>query len=129
NPSVHRDTDCPVDRSAVARSRDSSKSTLFRLDDEERTRKLPRLFLVLYLQRTRVPVSEYAVSQGLQHSSTCFVLALSSALAFSLERVSARSRKTPIQACGPCYAHANAGAVLDRLRNGLLHVLHHPGIL
>ena len=56
-------------------------------------------------------------------------LAAESALAFSLERLSARGVKAQLQAGGPRRPHAPARALLGWISDALFHLLHHAGIL
>ena len=68
----------------------------FDLLDAQRSRPISRFFVVLFHQRAGAAVSEPALSARLQHRPARLVLAASSGMAVSLERLfSGRSRSFP----------------------------------
>ena len=87
-------------------------------------------FFWFYLhQRAAAAILEPALSARLQHRAAPVFLAVPSAVAVSVERISSGVAEAFLPAGGSRGQDAAAGALLDRLRAGLLHVFHHAGIL
>ena len=78
----------PADRRALAHSGDAAQSAVFRLHDAQRPRRVSRLPVVLLHQRAAAALPEPALSARLQHRPAPLLLAVSSDLAVSLERLS-----------------------------------------
>ena len=101
----------------------------FSLSMHSGPRRVSRLPVVLLHQRATAALPEPALSARLQHGSASLVLALPPGVAVSVERVPPGDRQAVVPAGGSRRTHAPAGAVLDRLRAGVLHLLHHAGVL
>ncbi len=128
-PAVQRRADRARGRCAVACAGHAAQSSLFRVDAEEWTWPISRIPVVLRDQRAVAALSESAVSARLQHGAAVVVLAVSSAVAFSLERVSPRDCETVFQAGRSRGTRTPFGLVPDRIHPGFLHILDHAGIL
>ena len=80
-------------------------------------------------QRATAALPEPALSARLRHGPAPLLLAVPSAVAVSLERLFSGRRETSFQAGRPRRKDALAGALLDRLHPGVLHLFDHAGIL
>src|SRR5579863_2110979 len=113
----------------MARAGDAAESSLFRVDVEERPGLVSRIFMVLRDQRAVAAVSESALPARLQHGATAVVLAVSFAVAVSMERVSAGDQGFIVQAVGPSGTDEVTGVVSDGIHSGVLHFFNHAGVL
>src|SRR5580704_4923023 len=128
-PAIQWRADRARGRCAVAYPGYAAQSPVFRVDPEERPWALSRIPVVLRDQRAVAALSESAVSARLQHGAAVMVLAVSSAVAFSLERVSPGDCETVFQANRSLGTRTPFGLVPDRIHPGFLHILDHAGIL
>ncbi len=118
-----------ADRRAVARAGDAAQSAVSRFHDAQRAGVVSRVLLVLLHQRARAAVSEPAVSAGLQHGAAAVLLAVSPAVAVSVERVFSGGVEAELPEAGPGIADAADGVVLGGIHPGVLHVFDHAGVL
>ena len=86
---------------ALACSSGAAQSALFRSDPSQRTRRVPRVPLVLLYERAGAAISELALSARLQHRSARVLLVVPSDLAVSLERLLSGHRQALVSAAGP----------------------------
>ena len=101
----------------------------FSLSMHSGPRRVSRLPLVLLHQRATAALPEPSLPPRLQHCPPALVLALPSGMAVSVERLSPGGRQAVVPSAGPRRPHAPAGALLDRLRAGVLHLLDHARVL
>ncbi len=118
-----------ADCRSVACSCNVAQSALLRPDFPQRSRRVPRLLLVLLHERAGAALLEPSLSARLQHRAAPLVLAAASGLAISVERVSSRGCQTVFPSSRPRRTRAPDGSVLDRLRTRIFHVLDDAGIL
>ena len=123
------DADHSADRRSLARAGDVAQSALLRLHDAQRSRGVPRLPVVFLHQRAIAALPELALSARLQHRPADLLLALSPGVAVSLERVLPRDFQVAVQAGRSSRKNPTAGALLDRVHPGVLHLLDHARVL
>src|SRR5690242_15575033 len=124
-----RNPDRAGDRRAVAYPGDTAESAVLRFHDAQRTRRVPRFFLVLFLQRAPVAILESALSARLQYRAPAVLLAAAPGVAVPLERVLARSGETGLPARGSRFPHTPVMPLLGRISAGVLHLLLDAGVL
>ena len=113
----------------VAYSGYGSQPSLLCLHPAQRAGRVSRLPVVFLRQRAASPLSEFALPARLQYGSAALLLGGAPALAVPLERLSSGASPAQLPADEPGRTNPPARLVLGRLRPGLLHSVHHPGVL
>src|SRR6516164_4512712 len=117
------------DRCTVARAGDITQSTVLCVLVAQWPRGVPRVLLVLFLQRAPAAFLESSLSAGLQHRAARAVLGAELGVGVSVVSLSSRGSGLVLQTRNTGRTGATDGVVLDRRHYGVFYAFHDAGVL